>query len=158
MICRQESIRKDYATHSCNVVLIISILTIFYIITLIGSYLYLIQCHFFLIKFSCRYHSIYFTFVFTVLFISICFLSPGFKKKKMSSDDNKNKKCNHGNEGNEKKGTVFDFLNKIPSSSGAASSRSSVSVGKTLGSIKISTSSIHAQRKELKKITAKSAF
>ena len=57
-------------------------------------------------------------------------------------------------EKNDKKGTVFDFLNKIPSSTAVSGN---TSLRKTGGVVK-STSASVAPRKDLKKMTAKSAF
>ena len=69
--------------------------------------------------------------------------------------NNNSNSNNNGKEGNDKKGTVFDFLNKIPSSTTATGN---ASLRKAGGIVKSSSSSSMAPRKDLKKITAKSAF
>ena len=70
--------------------------------------------------------------------------------------NNNSNSNNNGKEGNDKKGTVFDFLNKIPSSTTATGN---ASLRKAGGIVKSSSSSSSmAPRKDLKKITAKSAF
>ena len=69
--------------------------------------------------------------------------------------NNNSNSNNNGKEGNDKKGTVFDFLNKIPSSTTATGN---ASLRKAGGIVKSSSFSSIAPRKDLKKITAKSAF
>ena len=69
----------------------------------------------------------------------------GFKKKKIAHTTANSS----GKEETEKRGTVFDFLNKIPSSSSSVDLRKKTGTG---------TKSAVLPRKEIKKITAKSAF
>ena len=71
--------------------------------------------------------------------------------------NNNSNSNNNGKEGNDKKGTVFDFLNKIPSSTTATGNASLRKAGGIVKSSSSSSSSM-APRKDLKKITAKSAF
>ena len=75
--------------------------------------------------------------------------------------NNNSNSNNNGKEGNDKRGTVFDFLNKIPSSTtatGNASLRKAGGIVKSSSFSSSSSSSSMAPRKDLKKITAKSAF
>ena len=90
-----------------------------------------------------------------ISFSSISHLLEGFKKRKAGSDNKNSNSNNNGMETNNKKGTVFDFLNKIPSSTAVSGN---ASLRKSGGVVKSSTSSSLAPKKDLKKMTAKSAF
>ena len=92
-------------------------------------------------KFKKLMFSIYYSIFKNLHFIFFRTYISGFKKKKTAHSS--------GKEETEKRGTVFDFLNKIPSSSSSVDLRKKTGTG---------TKSAVLPRKEIKKITAKSAF